>query len=134
MFYKKFGRNWLNDRGEIDRFWNWAMKECSDINNENLTYKGDIVYNIDDSTTMIELEVPGFTPETLKISFSNDILSVKGEREAKYGTLTVKKTIDKVFSVKSENTIEAEMKDGILYITIRKPIDRVEVKNIEIKC
>ncbi len=127
-FKRDFFKNFFDD--DFNKLWYATIKEYQ----ENDEEKNDMWFKLEDGSLILELEVPGFTPETLKINVSENLLTVNGEREIKHGNVCIKKTVNKQFHIGKNETVEAEMKDGILYITVKKPEVKNEVKNIEIKC
>lgn len=61
------------------------------------------------------LELAGFSKEDVKISISNDLLTVKAEKDSKkkYCSLRLKNLV-------SESLITSKIKDGLLEITLPK--------------
>ena len=81
---------------------------------------GDIVYT-EDNVTYLEIEVPGFNKDNVNVDLSECILTIKGERDVEEKHAG-KKELFKRFSVNDGiKDITAEVKDGILYITLKKP-------------
>jgi HSP20 family protein len=90
----------------------------------------------DDDVYFIKVDVPGIDPENIDLNITNDVLTIKGERkhhtkedeskkkgqrykkeERMYGTFH--RTIPLPMPVDSGN-IDANLKDGVLYITLPK--------------
>lgn len=92
----------------------------------------------------LELAVPGFDKNDLKISVDNDILTIYGSFESKTESqdskYLVKEFSNEVFSrsyrINSDcdiNAIDSTLKNGILYINIPKNKEKENKKMIEIK-
>jgi len=91
---------------------------------------------------VFKVELPGFRKEDIKVEFSNDTLTLRGERkqeeetknenchrlERSYGLFERSFTIPKNVDAKK---IDAELKDGILRLTIPK-VEEAKTKSIPI--
>jgi len=93
----------------------------------------DTTYYNKDGNIVYEIEVPGFNKDNLSIDITNNILTIKGDRnlnedESHVGNRKVHKrlSLDSNFS-----DVDAVIKDGILYVTLMKT--EVEIKKIELK-
>ena len=93
----------------------------------------DTAYYNSDGHTIYEVEVPGFNKDNLSVHIENGIVTINGNRNLDEDKPHVgNKKIYK--SIRIDNIgddVEAEIKDGILYITVKKP--ETEVKKIELK-
>jgi HSP20 family protein len=83
---------------------------------------GDMVY---------EVEVPGFNKDNLSINIQNNILTIKGERELDKEHHVGNRRINKKMRLDTYSDVDAEIKDGILYVTLMKT--EVEIQKIELK-
>jgi len=101
---------------------------------------------VDESTHYrMEIAIPGFEKEELKLSIDNDILTVYGSKESKSedenSSYIVKEINNERFSRSFKiqpNTLNVDMidstlKNGILYINIPKNKEKDNKKLIEIK-
>ena len=96
------------------------------------TFFGDARYTDDDGDTMYEFEVPGFNKDNLNITISDGMLTISGTRETKNKSHAGTREIYKRLSLGvSSPDIDAEIKDGILYLTFNNP--ESERKQIELK-
>jgi len=91
---------------------------------------------------LLEMQVPGFKKEDIKIQIDNEYLVVSGENSDKNESknYTFREFKNEKFSRKfilpkniSEEDIKAECKDGILTIQIKEKIEENKKKYIEIK-
>ena len=96
---------------------------------------GDVKYIDSENNLVYEIEVPGFNKDNLKVEIENNILTVKGERNLdEKSSYAGKKSIHKRVSISKSEDVEAEIKDGILYLKLKRPEEKkVNVKEIEIK-
>lgn len=73
-------------------------------------------YRVDeDGNTVLEIEVPGFNKDSLKVEVSDGILTVNGE--------TSTRKLYKKYNIGNVEEAKAKIKDGILNITL------IELKN-----
>jgi HSP20 family protein len=93
-----------------------------------------------DKDWLIEMQVPGFRKEDIKIQIENDYLIVSGEIKNESKNYTFREFKNEKFSRKfilpkniSDDDIKAECKDGILTIQIKEKIEENKKKYIEIK-
>jgi HSP20 family protein len=125
----------------IDSFFN----EASAIQSNQAKYfspKADILEA--DKEFQIQLALPGLKKEDIKVDFQDKRLTVSGERKAEFKDQGKKVHVlgtaygqfHKSFVLPDEiahENIQAEFKDGILFITIPK-VEKVEKKSvIEVK-
>jgi HSP20 family protein len=96
----------------------------------------------EDDAVVIRADVPGMTPEEVKIEVHDDVLTVRGEheesteekdkryvrRERRYGAFT--RSIALPPGVDADD-IKASSKDGVVEIRVPKP-RRTEAKTIEV--
>jgi HSP20 family molecular chaperone IbpA len=76
-----------------------------------LNKEGDIVF---------EIEVPGFNKENLSVEIADGILTVQGERNIE-GDHVGQRKIYKRLQVGRSEEVDAEIKDGILYLCLKQP-------------
>lgn len=90
----------------------------------------DYQYYNNDGDLIKEIEVPGFNKDNLavEVSDSDGILIIKGERKNNEG---VERKIFKRYRLGAYESADAEIKDGILYLTIKTPKDKMQ--KIELK-
>jgi len=67
----------------------------------------------EDGNSIIEIEVPGFNKDNLKVEISDGILTVQGETESR--------KIYKKYQLGSIQEVKASIKDGILSLTLVEP-------------
>lgn len=76
----------------------------------------------EEGQTVIEVEVPGFNKNNLKVEIAHSILTIKGETETR--------KIFKQYTLKEVENVNASIKDGILSLTLIEP--ETKTTNIEI--
>jgi HSP20 family protein len=125
----------------LERF-NWPMMRENGL--EAMT-KADWMPSVDISETdkeyLIKVEVPEVKKEDIKVQVDNDMLCISGERrdekkdrknhrvERFYGTFSRSFTLpDDV----AEKDIEAEQRDGMLYLHLKKSVQK-QPKAVEVK-
>jgi HSP20 family molecular chaperone IbpA len=89
---------------------------------------GDDRYTDKDGNLIYEIECPGFNKDNLTVDIAEGVLTVKGKR----GTGEREREIYKRMAVGSGEKVEAEIKDGILTITFKRP-PKEEATKIELK-
>lgn len=89
---------------------------------------GDCQYQNKDGDLIREIDCPGFNKENLKIELSDGIVSIKGERKDGEG---VDRKIYKRYRVGTYEIVDAEIKDGILYLTFKTPQEKKKTINIK---
>lgn len=90
--------------------------------------KYGIVYRNADGDTVREIEIPGFNKDNLSIEISDGKLIISGTRK---NGLDVEETINNRFKMGNVEEVDAEIKDGILYLTIKSPKEKKQ--KIEIR-
>lgn len=83
-----------------------------------------------DDAIILEFDVPGFSEEDLNIDFENMVLRISGER--KIGRPL---KISRAFTVSRDidfEKIEAELKNGLLLITLPK-VESLKTRSIQIR-
>lgn len=75
----------------------------------------------------LEIELPRFRKENIKINTENNVLHISAEQDDRkfYHSVSIPTTLD-------TNTIDAKLDHGVLFITAQKS-EQAKVKNIEIK-
>ena len=74
-----------------------------------------------DKDYQLEISVPGFTKEEIKIEIDNDILTISSE--VKDETIFCKKSFEKQYSIPNDvnqDEISAKVENGILYLVLPK--------------
>jgi len=91
------------------------------MNSNTIVEKTPLHRNETSEKTTISLDVAGFGPEHLKVAIEDHVLLVTGQRTNKLGDSFVTR---RRFALKAdtydEDTVQAELEDGILQITIQK--------------
>lgn len=97
----------------------------------------------EDNKYHIEMDVPGFKRENIKVNFDNNYLTITAKNESKEDNSNKKyirkernyQKISRRFYLDDvdENSIEASFKDGILHIVVAKKEKNKDKKYIEIK-
>lgn len=81
-----------------------------------------------DGHTVMEIEVPGFNSENLNIEITDGILTVAGKNDTK--------KIYKQYSIGLIEDVKADIKDGILTLTLIEPakqVKKIQLNQIEHK-
>ena len=104
---------------EMDKIFDALSANFGDTFSDNRYMKDGDLYH--------EIECPGFNKENLSVELVENILTVQGERgEGKH-----KREIYKRFAIGTAETVEAEVKDGILTLVFKAP--KKKVTKLEIK-
>ena len=129
------GTNYLKELKDLrDRDWDWKFESIwNNFFTDFDSVFGDTKYLDENNNVVYEIEVPGFNKDNLSVEVVDGILTVKGDREDYSNAHAGKKSIHKRMSIAEAEDVEAEIKDGILYITLKKPKQEVSTKKIEIK-
>ena len=141
MFLTKYNKPSLYPMGAnfdkiFDELFESAFKD-SGVNK----YPATDVYT-EDGVTHIEVAVTGFSNEDIEISLEDDILTIKGSKDEKeehnernYHTKNIaKRSFIKKFNVSDKvEDVQAEIKDGILYLELVQKEKEEAKKIIEIK-
>lgn len=119
IFEQAFGENGLFD----------SMFRDFDI------MSGIVTYQSADNKVMFEIECPGFNKENINVEVADGLATVKGERKIE-GRHAGLKTIFQRVTVGEPESVDATLKDGILYIEATYPEkkkDKIEIKVVEDK-
>ena len=90
---------------------------------------GVVPYQTADNKVMFEIECPGFNKDNLKVEVADGIATITGDREIKGDRHAGAKSIYQRVSVGEPETVDAVIKDGILYLEAIYP----EKKKSEVK-
>jgi HSP20 family molecular chaperone IbpA len=86
-------------------------------------------YSKDENGNVVqEIEIPGFNKENVNVEIADGLLTIKGERTRRDGS---KMELYKRFTVGHSETVEAEIKDGILTLIYKIP--EAKKTKIEVK-
>jgi len=121
---KKFGSSYypsLKESWDVDNLWESFTIDFSDM------FFGDECYINKDGETIYEIEVPGFNKDNLHVDMFDGILTVKGTRNINVGEKKLHKKINIGFPI----DVSAEVKDGILTLTIKT--EKKDIRKLEIK-
>lgn len=91
----------------------------------------DASYISESGNITCEIEVPGFNKDNLKVSIENGVITISGERTVKNECHAGSTKILRRMSVGSAENVNAEIVDGILYITF--VTSHKDIKNVEVK-
>lgn len=89
---------------------------------------GDYQYFDDAGNLIKEIECPGFNKDNLNVEVSEGILIINGERKDHDG---VERKLYKRYRMGTYENVEAEIKDGILYLKILTPKEKKQKINIK---
>lgn len=133
MFWTYNTLNTLNALRDFFDFHNdWGIvrsdKNMLDWDSDPMFKK--LYYSKKDDAYMYEMLVPGFNKDNLSVEVDNGVLTVKGEREKGNSEKVV---INKKMTINDYDKIDAEIKDGILYLKFEAPKHKSDVKRIELK-
>ena len=92
---------------------------------------GVITYQSADNKVMFEIECPGFNKDNINVEVADGLATIKGERKID-GSHAGMKSIYQRVTVGQPESVDAKLKDGILYIEATYPLDTKKDK-IEIK-
>ena len=140
--------NWL--RREVDQLFNtmWptSSNPSSSLSSQGLfSVSPSLDVSENEKEFMVTADVPGLEEKDLKVEFSNKVLTIKGEkklnREEKQENYYMSERWSGSFSRSiqipspvNEDLIQAEVKDGVLYITLPKTeSEPKQIKQIEVK-
>ncbi len=135
-----FSRNFFEEDFFDDLFDLAFPRNITRFQNYNRVFPTLNIYE-DESNYYISAELPGINKSDLKIKIDNDSLSIEGKRESKIDknssyyrnerwsgefkrSISLSELVDK-------NKIQAELKNGVLLITLAKS-EEVKPKSIEI--
>ena len=108
------------------------LPDIFDMNYEHLdNLFGDVVYENEEGDKKFQVKVPGFNKDNLDVKIEEGVLYVDGKREV--GDFYAgDREVHKKFSVSTDiKDVDAKLKDGILYITLKKP--EAEITKIKIE-
>jgi HSP20 family molecular chaperone IbpA len=94
---------------------------------------GIVTYQSADNKVMFEIECPGFNKENINVEVADGLATVKGERKIE-GRHAGLKSIYQRVTVGEPESVDAKLKDGILYIEATYPEkkkDKIEIKVVE---
>lgn len=101
-----------------DSKFNLDFENFFDLMEKNKTYQKDQNGNL-----ILEIEVPGFNKDNIKVEISDGILTVQGKTDTR--------DILKRFTIGNISEVKATIKDGILSLTLISP--KKESTKIEIQ-
>ena len=128
---------------EIDRLFSDFTRGLPSFAASNLTPRMDVTER--EKEIEISAELPGMEQKDIEITLADDVLTIRGEKKAEkeekdenrhiversYGSIS--RSIQLPSGIKAED-IQASMTNGVLKITLPKPVQRQqEAKKIEIK-
>lgn len=101
----------------------------------------NIYKKLEDSTVYVEMMVPGFTRDEIRVSIKENILEVKCEPfseedeelnnyKARFFGKTSLKNVFKLSASSDLNNIETRLNNGVLYITV--PTDKTKQRDIPV--
>lgn len=96
---------------------------------------GTVTYQSADNRVMFEIECPGFNKDNINVEVADGLATVKGERKIE-GRHAGMKSIYQRITVGQPESVDAKLKDGILYIEATYPEkkkDKIEIKVVEDK-
>ncbi|MCL6610575.1 MAG: Hsp20/alpha crystallin family protein [Peptococcaceae bacterium] len=134
----------VNIRNSINRLFDEGFRYPRHADGSNLTQSWTFPVDIKDTpdAIVIHAEIPGMSRENISLSYSNNVLTIRGERknelkeeganciriERKYGSFSRSFSLDVPID---EEAIKASYKDGILEINLPKK-DQARTREIEI--
>lgn len=129
-------------REEMETLWSQLIGEPA----EKL-FKGRMLPSLDMSETAntieVRVDVPGMKAEEIDVQLTNGVLTVSGERkdekeekgktfhrvERRYGSFSRSMTLP---SAAAEDKVEAQYKDGVLFVTLHKT-EEAKSRKIKVK-
>ena len=94
---------------------------------------GIVTYQSADNKVMFEIECPGFNKDNINVEVADGLATVKGERKIE-GRHAGLRTIYQRVTVGEPESVDAKLKDGILYIEAtypQKKKDKIEIKVVD---
>lgn len=88
----------------------------------------------EDEQFIVEVSVPGYKKDEIKMNFENDLLSISAKIEKKEGETSWKKSFKKEYTINKNvdvDNINAKLEDGILKVILPKA-QSSKLKAIEI--
>lgn len=84
------------------------------FNLKSSLFNTDTSYTVDEKgQNVLQIEVPGFNKENLKVEISNGVLTIQGETE--------NRKVFKQYTMGIVQDVKASIKDGILSLTLIEP-------------
>jgi HSP20 family protein len=131
----------LNLRNTVDRLFETTLNDL-DTNTQTLSWGVPLDVIEQDEAFVVKASVPGINPDELEITFSDNVLTIKGEvrsdeevkdtryhmRERRYGSFA--RSISLGSRIQGDK-IEAKYDNGVLELTLPKS-DEVKPKRIQI--
>lgn len=93
---------------------------------------GSTCYKVDDGIFNVEIEVPGFNKDNLTVEVGDGVATISGKREFDQEKNAGHSEIYKQFSVGEPEEVDANLKDGILTLTLKYPAPE-SAKKVEVK-
>jgi HSP20 family protein len=134
--YEELPRLWADPFGEFDQMVDRVMGNWDGYRS---WHRADI--REDENSLYVEMELPGVSPQDVKVNFENSVLTIEGENKApehkgpihlcerRYGKFSRSFRLP---SFVDPNNVKAAFKDGMLTVTLAKrPENRP--RKIEIK-
>lgn len=94
---------------------------------------GTVTYQTAENKVMFEIECPGFNKDNINVEVADGLVTVKGEREVE-GRHAGLKSIYQRVTVGEPESVDAKLKDGILYIEATYPEkkkDKIEINVVD---
>ena len=94
---------------------------------------GVITYQTAENKMMFEIECPGFNKDNIDVEVADGLITVTGKREIE-GRHAGMKSISQRLTVGQPESVDAKLKDGILYIETTYPSkkkDKIEINVVE---
>ena len=103
----------------IERFFDTALKSSKSFDFTDTLFSPEVDIQENDNSYNIELSLPGFEKENIKINIEDSKLNISGELKRNDKIKSFKKIFSLTNNCDQEN-INAEFKNGLLLITINK--------------
>ena len=101
------------------------------LHNDFYNMFGNICYENENGDYIVEIEVPGFDKSNLTVDFCEGTLTVKGKRDVGNKRHAGKSEIHKRMIIGNAESVDAKVKDGILYLIFKRP--KKESREVEVK-
>jgi HSP20 family molecular chaperone IbpA len=87
----------------------------------DLTASTGVIWNVnDDGDVVYQVECPGFNDKNLNVEIADGFVEITGKREVD-GKFVGSREIHQRFTVGKPEDVKAQLKDGILYLTLSFP-------------